>query len=154
MAMLPFCGYNMADYFAHWLEMGTRLVHPPKIYRVNWFRVNEQGQFIWPGFGENLLVLRWIIGRCDGQVEATETPIGYLPTVKALDGRDLDISGDGWRTLLGIDRTGWLEAARNQTDFFAKFGDRLPGALREEQRALIARLKSEQHRVAALNALG
>ncbi len=144
MAMLPFCGYNMADYFGHWLNMGARLAHPPKIYRVNWFRVDTQGRFIWPGFGENLRVLRWIIERCRGAGEAVATPIGHLPTPAALGARDLPIDAEGWDTLLGVDRGGWLEAARRQTEFFEKFGGRIPHALVDEQAALITRLKASK----------
>ncbi|MDP3723113.1 MAG: phosphoenolpyruvate carboxykinase (GTP) [Candidatus Omnitrophota bacterium] len=142
MAMLPFCGYNMADYFAHWLEVGKQLTNPPKTFRVNWFRVNDQGQFIWPGFGENLRIIRWIIDRCQDRGEALKTPIGYLPTPEALGSEESGISSEGWETLLGIDRGGWLDAARRQTEFFEKFGVRLPAALWEERQALIDRLKS------------
>jgi phosphoenolpyruvate carboxykinase (GTP) len=142
MAMLPFCGYNMADYFGHWLEVGKRLTQSPKIFRVNWFRVDDEGTFIWPGFGENLRVIRWVIDRCQHQGKVLKTPIGYLPTPEALGSEDLGISSEGWRTLLGIDRTGWLDAARRQTEFFDTFGDRLSAALRDEQAALITRLNA------------
>ena len=144
MAMLPFCGYNMADYFGHWLNVGTRLTHPPKIYRVNWFRVDGQGQFLWPGFGENMRVLKWIVDRCDGTADAAETPLGYLPTLEALDTAGLDLSTEALQTLFDVDRDKWLDAARRQTDFFSKFGDRLPRTLLDEQQALINRLKEER----------
>lgn len=139
MAMLPFCGYNMVDYFDHWLDVGKRLTHPPKIYRVNWFRVNEQGQFIWPGFGDNMRVLQWVIERCQGQAEATETPLGFMPTKTSLDLGRLSLSEEDWSTLTEVDRDGWLDATRRQNEFFDKFGDHLPAALRAEQRALISR---------------
>ena len=142
MAMLPFCGYNMADYFSHWLDVGKRLTSPPKIFRVNWFRINDQGKFIWPGFGENLRVLRWIIDRCQDRGESMQTPIGHLPTPEALGSEELSLSPEDWQTLLDVDRTGWLEAARRQTEFFEKFGARMPDALCDEQAALIVRLKA------------
>ena len=144
MAMLPFCGYNMADYFGHWLNVGTRLTHPPKIYRVNWFRTDERGAFIWPGFGENMRVLKWIIDRCHGTADAAETPLGYLPAPGALDTAGLDLSTEALQTLFDVDRDKWLDAARRQTDFFSKFGDRLPRTLLDEQQALINRLKEER----------
>ncbi|MBI3332787.1 MAG: phosphoenolpyruvate carboxykinase (GTP) [Candidatus Omnitrophica bacterium] len=144
MAMLPFCGYNMADYFGHWLRMGQRLTQPPKIFRVNWFRVDERGKFIWPGFGENIRAIRWIIDRCTGRGEARRTPIGYLPTVSALEGEELGISKEGWRTLLSVDREGWVEAAKRQSEFFDKFGGRIPPEILDEQKALMERLKAWQ----------
>ncbi|MBI2885158.1 MAG: phosphoenolpyruvate carboxykinase (GTP) [Candidatus Omnitrophica bacterium] len=141
MAMLPFCGYNMADYFAHWLDMGTRLASPPRIYRVNWFRTDARGACLWPGFGDNMRVLKWILDRCHGSAEAAATPIGYLPTPAALDTEGLDLPPERLQTLLDVDVAAWRDAARRQTDFFSKFGERLPGALREEQQALMDRLK-------------
>lgn len=144
MAMLPFCGYNMADYFAHWLQVGKCLTHPPRIYRVNWFRVDEAGTFIWPGFSENMRVLTWIIGRCQNTAQAVETPIGRLPTPEALDATDLRISQEGWQTLLGVDRSGWLDAARRQSEWFEKFGDRTAKELWDEQASLIRRLKESK----------
>ena len=144
MAMLPFCGYNMADYFGHWLNVGARLTHPPKIYRVNWFRTDERGAFIWPGFGENMRVLKWIIDRCHGTADAAETPLGYLPAPGALDTAGLDLSTEALQTLFDVDRDKWLDAARRQTDFFSKFGDWLPRTLLDEQQALINRLKEER----------
>ncbi len=143
MAMLPFCGYNMADYFSHWLQMGQRLAQPPKIFRINWFRVDGQGRFIWPGFGENLRVLKWIIDRCRGQAEAARTPLGWLPTAEALGKEDLPISSEGWERLLSVDGPGWLEAARAQTGFFNRFGERIPTELRRQQQALVDRLERE-----------
>ncbi len=144
MAMLPFCGYNMADYFAHWLKVGQQLTRAPRIFRVNWFRVNGDGKFIWPGFGENLRVLRWMLERCEGRGEAVKTPVGYLPTVKALEGEDLPLSEDAWRTLLSVDREGWLKTAGEQLEFFRRFGDRMPAEMLEERQALVDRLTQEE----------
>ena len=92
MAMLPFCGYHMGDYFEHWLNMGRRMANPPKIFHVNWFRTDENGKFLWPGYGENLRVIEWILDRCRGEADAVKTPIGYVPTPESLDLTGLDIS--------------------------------------------------------------
>jgi phosphoenolpyruvate carboxykinase (GTP) len=145
MAMRPFCGYHMGDYFAHWLEMGKRLTQPPRIYRVNWFRKDGAGNFLWPGFSENMRVLRWIVDRYHGEADAVHTPIGWLPTPESLGSDTPGVTREGWEMLLGVDREGWLEAAKKQTDFFATFGDRLPRELLDEQQALIARLSAPSH---------
>ncbi len=141
MAMLPFCGYNMGDYFAHWLRMGAQLPTPPRIFRVNWFRRDEHGNFMWPGFGENLRVLRWILARVHGEVDAEETPIGFVPRVKDIDLEGIDVTRDTLRKLLAVDRLGWLENAGAQAEFLKQFGDRLPRELWEENEALIRRLQ-------------
>ena len=141
MAMLPFCGYNMGDYWAHWLSMAQRATHPPKIFRVNWFQRNEQGKFIWPGFGENLRVLRWVVERCKGSGEAEETPIGYVPKLSALNGGDLKVSKSDLNQLVAIDREGWKSNLRSQGEYFDNFGDHLPAGIKEEHRALANRLK-------------
>jgi phosphoenolpyruvate carboxykinase (GTP) len=141
MAMLPFCGYNMGDYWAHWLSMAQRATHPPKIFRVNWFQRNEQGKFIWPGFGENLRVLRWVVERCKGGGEAEETPIGYVPKLSALNGGDLKVSKSDLNQLVAIDREGWKSNLRSQGEYFDNFGDHLPAGIKEEHRALANRLK-------------
>jgi len=143
MAMLAFCGYNMADYWAHWLSMEKRASHLPKIFRVNWFRRDEKGRFLWPGFGENLRVLKWVIERCRGDGEADETPIGYVPTPSAIGGKGLDVSKDVLGELLRVDREGWRTNLRNQAEFFTKFEDRLPAGIREEHEALARRLKAK-----------
>jgi phosphoenolpyruvate carboxykinase (GTP) len=142
MAMLPFCGYNMGDYWAHWLEMGELLGDKaPKIFNVNWFRTDDEGHFIWPGFGDNMRVLDWIIERCDGNAEAVETPIGYEPkpediNVEGLEGIDLEtIKG-----LLTVDKAIWAEEAKGIEEYFAKFGDRLPAEMKNQLDALKARL--------------
>jgi len=141
MAMLPFCGYNMADYFGHWLELGRRLAHPPRIFRVNWFRKDAQGRDLWPGFGENIRVIRWAIERCRGRAAAVESPLGLMPTPEALGADSLPISSEGWSALLGVDRAEWLVSVPRQSEFFDRFGDRLPDALRQEQRELLERLR-------------
>lgn len=140
MAMLPFCGYNMADYFEHWLEMGKRIPKPPKIFNVNWFRTNEQGKFIWPGYGENLRVLQWIIDRCKGKAEAVESPVGYLPKVEDLDTTGLDISRDTMQSLLSIDKESWKDEVKDQAAFFDKFGERMPKEIKNQYSALVKRL--------------
>ena len=142
MAMLPFCGYNMGDYWGHWLSMAKRATHPPQIFRVNWFRRNEQNKFIWPGFGDNLRVLRWVIERCRGGGAAQETAIGYLPTAAALNGGGLNVSQSDLGQLLSIDREGWRQNLRSQSDYFDTFGDHLPRAIKDEHEALAKRLKS------------
>jgi len=140
MAMLPFCGYNMADYFGHWLEMGRKMTNPPKIFHVNWFRSDDNGNFLWPGFGDNLRVLDWILKRCEGEVEAEETPIGYMPTANALDMTGLDLPTDIIEELLSMNVDDWKEELSGHRDFFAMFGDRLPDKIWEESNALARRL--------------
>ena len=141
MAMLPFCGYNMGDYFGHWLRMGTRVATPPQVFRVNWFRQGRDGSYLWPGFGENLRVLRWIVARVHGEVGAAETPIGYLPHPTNIDLTGIDVSRATLEELLAVDRQGWLEAAAAQGTFLEQFGDRLPREIRGEQAALVKRLQ-------------
>src|SRR5439155_3183045 len=141
MAMLPFCGYNMGDYFGHWLRMGTRVAAPPKIFRVNWFRQGRDGSYLWPGFGENLRVLRWIVARVHGEVGAAETPIGYLPHPTNIDLIGIDVSRATLEELLAVDRQGWLEAAAAQATFLEQFGDRLPREVPEGQAVLVKRLR-------------
>ncbi|MBP3337400.1 MAG: phosphoenolpyruvate carboxykinase (GTP) [Clostridia bacterium] len=140
MAMIPFCGYNMADYFAHWLEMGKKIPNPPKIFHVNWFRLDENGKFMWPGFGDNLRVLNWILDRCEGKADAKETAIGYLPEAKDINIEGLDISAETLEKLLSVDKSVWKEEVEGQKEFFAKFGDRLPKEIKDEIEKLSARL--------------
>jgi phosphoenolpyruvate carboxykinase (GTP) len=142
MAMLPFCGYNMGDYFAHWLRMGQNLKQPPSIFRVNWFRMNSEGKYLWPGFGENLRVLRWVLGRVHGEIGAQETPIGHVPHTTGIDVTGIDISPEALKELFAIDRKGWLEAVAGQQEFFKKFGDHMPKELWQESEALAKRLQS------------
>ncbi|MGH7805145.1 MAG: phosphoenolpyruvate carboxykinase domain-containing protein, partial [Candidatus Binatia bacterium] len=140
MAMVPFCGYNMADYWGHWLEMGKRLTNPPKIFRVNWFRTGQDGKFLWPGFGENLRVLKWVLDRCEGRGKAVETVIGNVPTADAIDREGLEISDEQMRQLLRVDNAEWLEAVQGQREYFEKFGDHVPRGIREEHEALARRV--------------
>lgn len=140
MAMIPFCGYNMGDYFKHWLSMGKKLAHPPRIYNVNWFRQDEKGKFLWPGYGENLRVLKWVIDRCFERVDAEKTPIGFVPRPGDINTDGLDIGAETMKGLLGIDRTQWKEELKGLREFFEKFGDRLPEELWDEFHALEKRL--------------
>jgi phosphoenolpyruvate carboxykinase (GTP) len=125
MAMLPFCGYNMADYFEHWLSMQRRLTQPPKIFRVNWFRRGSDGKFLRPGYGENMRVLKWIVERVRGTAGAKETPIGFVPTSEALDTRGLDLAPEKLRAALHVDATEWLDALRDLDEFYGKFNGRI-----------------------------
>ncbi len=141
MAMLPFCGYHMGDYWAHWLEMGEKLGDKaPKIFNVNWFRTDDEGHFIWPGFGDNLRVLEWILKRCEGKADAVETPIGFVPHAEDINIEDLEISLDTLKGLLDVDRDLWKSETEGITEFYAKFGDKLPAELRHQLDALKARL--------------
>jgi phosphoenolpyruvate carboxykinase (GTP) len=142
MAMLPFCGYNMADYWAHWLRMGkTPNSRPPKIFYVNWFRKNEKGKFMWPGFGENSRVLKWVFERCDGTAEAIETPIGNVPTTDGLDLSGLNLSPDDIVQLLRVDIDGWQREIPLISKYYDQFGNRLPAELRQELSDLQKRLE-------------
>ncbi len=145
MAMRPFVGYDMGDYWAHWLTMGTRIPHPPKIFHVNWFRTDDEGNFIWPGFGDNLRVLMWILARCEGKVAADITPIGYVPHAEdiCIEGLE-DVTIDTIRDLLSVDVSSWLEDIDNIKAFYAQVGDRVPATLYDELAALEARLKAAQ----------
>jgi phosphoenolpyruvate carboxykinase (GTP) len=140
MAMRPFCGYNMADYFGHWLKLGEGRASMPKIFHVNWFRQNESGKYLWPGFGENLRVLRWVVGRVRGEAAAQETPIGLLPAEGAIDTSGLDVSGEAMRELMSVDPEAWLEEARDQEEFLKSFGDRMPAAIWRQNKGLRERL--------------
>jgi len=142
MAMLAFCGYNMGDYFAHYLKIGERSSKLPKIFYVNWFRQDENGRFLWPGYGENSRVLKWVFERCDGKVHATETPIGRLPDPADLDVKGLDLPQATLAKLLNVDVQGWLDEVPRIKEHFAKFGDRLPSGLRDELSGLEQRLKA------------
>ena len=141
MAMLPFCGYNMADYFRHWLDMGTRVPHPPKIFHVNWFRKGADGKFLWPGYGENVRVLKWILERIEGKAAATETPIGFAPTSNALTLDGLDVSRSTMEELLNVDASQWSKEHSDVGKFFQQFGSRLPDAIRDEHNSQGERLQ-------------
>ena len=140
MAMLPFCGYNMADYWGHWLEVGQKLKQPPRIFHVNWFRQGPDGKFLWPGFGENLRVLKWVVERCQGRGGAVESPIGHLPAPGAIDTAGLSVSPETMKELLSVDPADWRQEAVALGEFFAKFGGRVPPELERQRRALIDRL--------------
>lgn len=140
MAMLPFCGYNMAEYFRHWLEIGKTLKSPPKIFRVNWFREDESGDLLWPGFRENLRVLKWVIERCKDTGNAEETPIGYVPGKGGIDLTGLDVSEETIRALVHVDKDAWYEELGSQTDWFQQFGYSLPIEIWREHEALADRL--------------
>ena len=141
MAMRPFAGYNMGDYFAHWLEMGKMIPHAPKIFHVNWFRTDDNGNFIWPGFGDNMRVILWILARCEDKVDADLTPIGYVPKPEDINIEGLDgVTVDTIRDLLSVDVESWKADCENIKAFYEQIGDRVPAELHEELNALVARL--------------
>lgn len=149
MAMLPFCGYNMADYWGHWLNLGDKEnAKLPKIFYVNWFRKNSQGKFIWPGFGENSRVLKWIFERCNGEADAIDTPIGKMPTLDGIDLAGLNIKEPDKADLLRVDIEGWLQELTGIEEYYNTFGEHLPEALRNEVAALRQRLQEQQQHVA------
>jgi len=141
MAMLPFCGYNMADYFGHWLQMGKKIPRPPKIFHVNWFRKGADGKFLWPGYGENVRVLKWILERVEGRGPAQETPVGYVPAKNGLTLDGLKISADALKELLSVNPADWETEMEDSKQFLMKFGARLPGAIREEHGKLAKRFQ-------------
>jgi phosphoenolpyruvate carboxykinase (GTP) len=140
MAMLPFCGYNMGDYWRHWLDVGRTLSRPPHVFRVNWFRTGDDGKFLWPGFGDNLRVLKWVLERCEGRGDAVETPIGYVPTLDAIDRNGLAISRDQLTQLLRVDAAEWVEAVEGQDHYLRSFGTHLPPEILHEHEVLAARI--------------
>jgi phosphoenolpyruvate carboxykinase (GTP) len=142
-AMLAFCGYHMADYFAHWLEIGERDgAKLPKLFNVNWFRKDlDSGEYLWPGFGDNSRVLKWVFERCDGSAEADETPIGLVPTVDALDLSGLDLAPETIERLLGVDVEEWRKEIPLIREFFDEFGDKLPAQLRKALDGMEARIE-------------
>ncbi len=144
MAMLPFCGYNMADYWSHWLAIGqaVKARHLPRVFNVNWFRKDAAGSFIWPGFGENSRVLKWVFERCGGGGEAVDTAIGHVPTVEALDLSGLDVSPSSIAELTEVDSDGWLAEAGEMKEYYAQFGERTPAVLADQLAALEERLRA------------
>jgi phosphoenolpyruvate carboxykinase (GTP) len=140
MAMKPFCGYNYGDYWAHWLSFAHRSDKLPKIFHVNWFRRDAAGKFLWPGYGENLRVLRWIIERCEGRVGAAEKPIGFLPEPGDIDVSGLDVSSDTLAQLLAVDSEQWRKELASIGEYFAEFGERLPAELRAEHDKVVRAL--------------
>ncbi len=144
MAMLPFCGYHMADYWQHWLDIGERGGDKmPGVFHVNWFRRDEAGNWLWPGFGENMRVLKWIVDRVGGEGDATENAIGWLPTPEAVGFDELGLDAAASETLLDVDSGAWLEEANERGDYLSGFGDKLPAAIRAENDDLISRLQSD-----------
>lgn len=140
-AMLPFCGYNMGDYFGHWVDMGKKLGDKaPKIFHINWFRTDEKGKFLWPGFGENARVLKWIYERLNGKTDAKETAIGYVPTAEAIDTKGLDMKKDDLEKVLEVNNNEWKNEIPAQKEFFDKFGDKLPKEMTDELNAFEKRL--------------
>ncbi len=134
MAMLPFCGYNMGDYFAHYLKVGAGLAHPPKIFSVNWFKKDNNGKFIWPGFRDNSRVIKWMIDRIKGKVGGIQTPVGIMPKLSDFDVSGLDIPDATMKELFKIDKAEWEKEAAETEAFYAQFGDRLPAALTRKAR--------------------
>ena len=140
MAMKPFCGYNFADYWQHWLSFSDRTKKLPKIFHVNWFRQDKLGKFLWPGFGENLRVLRWIIDRCENQIDAQDTAIGYLPHTKDINTDDLDISNETMKELLSVKKESWIDEMKSVGKYLQSYGERLPNALLKNQEEVLKML--------------
>ena len=141
MAMLPFCGYNMGDYWQHWLDVGAALKHPPRVFRVNWFRTDNDGRFVWPGYGDNLRVLAWILERADGRGDAIDTAIGRVPPPEAIDRTGLTLPDESLRSLLRVDPAEWVEAVEGQDQFLRSFGTHLPRGIADEHEALAHRIR-------------
>jgi phosphoenolpyruvate carboxykinase (GTP) len=135
-AMLPFCGYHFGDYFQHWLKLGRELAHKPKIFSVNWFRRDENGKFIWPGYGENMRVLKWVVERCQGSVDATDTPIGRMPRYEDLDWEGLNVTRETYEKLTAVDRDAWREEVKDHARLFDELKSRLPHELEQKRQEL------------------
>ncbi len=133
-AMLPFCGYHFGDYFKHWLEVGAKLKNPPRVFGVNWFRLNQKGEFLWPGYGENMRVLKWIVERCEGKAGAEETPVGHAPRFEDIDFTGMDISREQFNELMSLDEGLWKKELQDHDTLFQSLGTRLPEALRDERK--------------------
>jgi phosphoenolpyruvate carboxykinase (GTP) len=144
MAMKPFAGYNFADYWSHWINVGAKLKSPPQIFHVNWFRQDNAGKYLWPGFGENLRVLRWIIDRCKGKAAARDTAIGQLPNPTDLDLQGLEVSPAALEELLAVQPKLWQEEFAGIDKYLAEFGDRVPPSLKTELKSAVARVHSSQ----------
>jgi phosphoenolpyruvate carboxykinase (GTP) len=136
MAMIPFCGYNMGDYFRNWLSIGRKLTQPPKIFSVNWFRMDDDGKFIWPGFGENIRVLKWIIDRVNGRVGAQQTPVGLIPHIKDLELEGLNITKEKLQKLFEIDPQAWQAELQEIETFFSQFGRHIPSEIWQQYKSL------------------
>ena len=142
MAMLPFCGYNMGDYWGHWLDMGRRVKTPPAVFQVNWFQRDDSGKFIWPGFGQNMRVLRWVRDRALGTGSARESSIGLLPDAATLGASEIGLSHQDVDRLLKVDRSAWQREVEDQKAFLARFGDHLPEAIARELQRLEQRVSA------------
>jgi phosphoenolpyruvate carboxykinase (GTP) len=140
MAMLPFCGYHMGDYFRHWLSMQRRLVETPRVFHVNWFRKDEQGNFLWPGFGENMRVLKWIVERVEGHARARETPLGWVPRYEDMDWRGLKFPRETFEQLQAFDRKAWRREILLHEELFLDLKTHLPKELVYERELLICRM--------------
>ena len=143
-AMLPFCGYNMADYFGHWLSMAEKNLQLPRIFQVNWFRKDVDGEFLWPGFSENIRPLAWVVSRLEGKSEGVQTPIGVIPAEGELDLAGLEITDSQMEQLFDVDFEAWSYEVQGTAKFFEQFGDKLPAQLAIELLQLEARLKNSQ----------
>jgi phosphoenolpyruvate carboxykinase (GTP) len=141
MAMKPFCGYNFADYWAHWLSFADRSDRLPKIFHVNWFRQDAAGRFLWPGFGDNLRVLRWIIDRCENNIGARETPIGWLPEPDDIDTSGLDVNPETLEALLAVNVDQWKTEMESIGSYLDGFGERLPAELKSEHEKVVTALQ-------------
>jgi phosphoenolpyruvate carboxykinase (GTP) len=139
--MLPFCGYNMGDYFKHWISIGSKSTEDklPKIFYVNWFRKTPEGKWLWPGYGDNSRVLKWVFERVTGEAKAVETPIGFMPSVDAIDRTGLNVSEADMAELLKVDKNEWKNELESIKEHYKKFGDKLPSELNEE----LAKLESK-----------
>jgi phosphoenolpyruvate carboxykinase (GTP) len=146
MAMLPFIGYHMASYFNHWLNMGRRVSQPPRIFNVNWFRRDSDGKFLWPGFGDNMRVLKWIVQRVNGHARAVESPLGYVPTYDDIDWTGLDFSREEFHALMAVERADWEREILQHEELFIKLYDRLPKEFLAIRELLLSGLwRSPQH---------